>query len=92
MQKTDIPNFLRRCHNLTKKNLYEENKDIAKSCENSIYITNAEFNSCKLWSCTNPTKKSSISKSSMTKILSRRLQQRKDRGMYKIVSRFKVFY
>ena len=49
MQKTDIPNFLRGCHNLTKKNSQEENIDIAKSCENSIYITNAEFNSCKLW-------------------------------------------
>ena len=40
----------------------------------------------------NPTKKSSISKSSMAKSSSRRLQQWKDWGMYKIVSRFKVFY
>ena len=42
--------------------------------------------------CTNPTKKSSISKSSMTKSSSRILQQWKDQGMYKIVLRFKVFY
>ena len=41
---------------------------------------------------TNPTKKSSISKSSMTKSSSRILQQWKDKGMYKIILRFKVFY
>ena len=36
MQKKNVPNFLRGCHNLTKRNPKKENRDIAKSCENSI--------------------------------------------------------
>ena len=34
MQKKNVPNFLKGCHNLTKKNSWEENRDIAKNCEN----------------------------------------------------------